>query len=1323
MNTSTLLDLLSHTTLKGAAVLLVALLLGLALRRTAAARRYALWITAIATLAVLPLAMWALPAWHVLPQTDVGLEWPEMELEPVIASAASVLPSADLPVTAPIARPVIPTSSQIVTPPSFSWNISWQDVVGALPVVWMLIAGLLLLRLGRSAWRLHRLEASLRPGECALLIQAAHELGLRRMPLLLIGPSDSVPMVWGVMKPRLLLPQGFETWSPEKQRGVLLHELAHLKRGDPLALWAAQWVKALHWFNPLVWLTFRQLRADQERACDDAVLRHGVRASDYAQSLLDLSRHNRLAPGLSLCALTITRCAPVEARVKAILDPTRRREGITLRWLAGLSACALLITLPMAMLHAIEGPPLRGRILDRNGVVLAESTKEKVRIYPLKTLAAHVVGYARLPDSDDARLHGGAGVERKEDAALKAGNDFTLSLDARIQALTQQAMTDGGVERGAALVLDPRTGEILASVSLPSFDPNVFIPSISYKNWDRYLKDFDIPLLNRVVKSYVPGAASLPLTSLAGIAAGVGDSKFTCEGRTIYGNNTMLCWIQRQSDGKHGELDMRSAFVLSCNCFWHQFGNAAGIEHIEAMSQRIGFGTRYGILDDESPGLLPSPSWLEKNHPKEKWSAGFTANTSIGLGFMLATPLQLAVLAATVGNSGKVPQPSLLKKAEATAWRADLVYEGLDVPQLETLRDAMRLVVNSDNGTGKAARSERVVIAGRTATAQNWRIVDKKRVEDNHAWFIGFAPFDKPTLAFAILKQGGRSGGSDCAPIAKRIVEEALALPADGSGDVKAVEEKSATAPTKFDFNAAEISRLIKPLEAELKVYLKEFKIGNGQVTIVGEAAEMGEALQLRSRLAEIGDKRQVEWVFPVPRSLENGRVGFRASGVYQPSQSSTEEGSNKTKVSPKPPQIINKTTAKVISRSSSASSHNLVIDKGSLDGIAANSPVITSVGLVGKTATPDPHTTKVILLTDELCLVSAKVEGTLEQGILSGKRAAQAVQPQLHLRFLSRFAKINVGASVYSSGEGGVFPADLLLGRVKQFKTGDVSGEAIVEPAVEFSTLDQVFVIEPKTAPSAQETPTPPKPADQAQLRQQSDAAIRMQPALANQWAALKRAGLLADLPAEAQPFDTLGKHEERRLKSVPKFHFSVPRAAGHRWLVASVYMSKNVDESSLKWPEPPEAFQRSYAAAGHCMITIHSSDGENLHIIVSQTKPSILIAPEESQEPRPAGRLAPEYRGKGLTQSEAMPTLKVALQTLHPTITPQDAQLPTFRPQPNQYRVQAPAPPSTPTLEMPFPLNRLHGDLSAESEKALRRSLGSGTRMQQALVVRAPL
>lgn len=158
-------------------------------------------------------------------------------------------------------------------------------------------------------------------------------------------------------------------------------------------------------------------------------------------------------------------------------------------------------------------------------------------------------------------------------------------------------------------------------------------------------------------------------------------------------------------------------------------------------------------------------------------------------------------------------------------------------------------------------------------------------------------------------------------------------------------------------------------------------------------------------------------------------------------------------------------TAAKVIRRSSSTWWNSLIIDKGSLDGIGTDSPVITSVGLVGKTSTLAPHMTKVILLTDEMCRVSGKVEGTLEQGILAGERAALEVRPELHLRFLSRNANINAGAGVYSSGEGGVFPPNLLLGRVKRFENREISGEAIVEPAVDFSTLDYVFVVEMQAA------------------------------------------------------------------------------------------------------------------------------------------------------------------------------------------------------------------------------------------------------------------
>lgn len=1508
MNTSLLLDLLSHTTLKGAAVLLVALLLGLGLRRTAAARRYALWITAITTLAVLPLAMWVLPAWHVLPQTSTTLDRPMMELKPVSENAELFPLPEDLDFTVPAAGPAMPVPAQAPSSTSFSWNISWQDVVEFLPVVWMLIAGLLLLRLGRSAWRLHRLEASLKPGECALLEQTASELGLKCMPHVLLGPGDSVPMVWGVLRPRLLLPSGFETWSPEKQRGVLLHELAHLKRGDPLALWAAQWVKALHWFNPLVWLTFRALRADQERACDDAVLRHGVRASDYAQSLLDLSRHNRLAPGLSLCALTITRCAPVEARVKAILDPQLRREGLNLRWLAGLAGCALLITLPVAMLHAIEDSVLRGRILDRNGVVLAESTKEKGRVYPLKTLAAHMIGYV-----GETKAY--AGMEKQHDAELAAGKDVKVTLDMRMQSLACRAMNEAGVQRGAAVVLDPRTGEILAAVSLPSYDPNQFVPAINRQSWDALLKDLERPMLNRCVRCFSPGSTYKLLTGLAGGVAGITGQKFNCTGTVTYGSKAMHCWIHSQNGGGHGLLGMSEALAVSCNCYWYQFGNAAGIDQIETMGRKIGFGSAYGITEEEEEGILPSPSWLKQHHPKEQWSHGSTANTSIGQGFVLATPLQMAVLAATVGTGGKVPQPGIVKQEEPGKWRVDLTQGTLTATELEPLREGMRLAVNSDSGTGRPARSDQVVIAGKTGTAQNWRKdANGASVEDNHGWFIGFAPFENPRLAFAIIKNGAKTGGGDCGPVAKRIVEETLALPPDGSGEVKPVsdevgrgdeklkpaqarfdakadafravierikpvaetgfqldqifvkdgqvmmsgsasgvaqalefrdkvlaapfedplewtcpvplilpdgkrakfemlgllvwkaknmttqeavkaararmrdprskvwdavresaglaevpggrvgfldgsgdttvyfyllrqeiadwlrkslgesedlswlssdaqkskiytakngceieitpKESSAVfkvkvkslgknapaAPAKFDFDASETSRQIKALSAEPGILVKEFKMGQGKVSILGEASGMIPARKYLFKLLELGKERNLRWALPTTQELENHSVQFEANGTYgaealnamPPDQAAPtppkpadqaqirQQSDDDIRLKPALARAWAKRAAKVIDQSSSASSHSLVIDKGSLDGIVADRPVITVVGLVGKTATPDPHTTKVILLTDELCLVSAKVEGTLEQGILSGKRTAQAVQPKPHLRFLSRFAKINVGASVSSSGEGGLFPADLLLGRVKQFISGDVSGEAIVEPAVDFSTLDQVFVIEPKTEPSAQEAPTTPKPADQAQIRQRSDDDIRMKPELANQWALLKKVGLLADLPAEAVVRDTNTDRLEQYIPGKHRvFRFSIPREAARRWLLDSVHDEKQRDKI-LNLPRPAASFDGVFAAANNCGIIVACLNDGTVNMAVFQLKSfpgdsqnphpfqklrpfrPILIAPDESHEPRPAGRLAPEHHREGLTQREAMPTLNVALQTLRPTLTP---------------------------------------------------------------------
>jgi len=307
----------------------------------------------------------------------------------------------------------------------------------------------------------------------------------------------------------------------------------------------------------------------------------------------------------------------------------------------------------------------------------------------------------------------------------------------------------------------------------------------------------------------------------------------------------------------------------------------------------VGFGKRYGIVDNEGEGVLPSSSWLSATRPGGKWSDGRTASVSIGQGRVLVTPLQMAVLAATVGNVGKVPQPSLLKNEGKARWRADLIAERLPATEIEQLREGMRLVVNSDSGTGKAAKSDQVIIAGKTSTAQNWRMVDGHRVADKNAWFMGFAPFDQPTLAFAILKQGGKSGGGDCGPIAKRIVEEALALPADGSGEVKPVGdaagdawEKTEAQRSAFDAKAAAVSSAIQQakLDAKTGFVLTELKIGHGEVTMHGRATGMIEALEFRSKLEQIGSQFEMEWEFPVPQTMEDGkRVEFQARGIYQP--------------------------------------------------------------------------------------------------------------------------------------------------------------------------------------------------------------------------------------------------------------------------------------------------------------------------------------------------------------------------------------------------------------------------------------------------------
>jgi penicillin-binding protein 2 len=448
-----------------------------------------------------------------------------------------------------------------------------------------------------------------------------------------------------------------------------------------------------------------------------------------------------------------------------------------------------------------------------------------VRQYLYDSLACHVLGYVSMPDiqkvseaeqkewnfyvPDD---FGVAGVEKSFDAELRGrpgmqvllqdekghivrelkeqyveprkGNDIWLSLDSRIQYITERALRESRpqIGRGAVVVIQPSTGDVLAMASVPSYNPNKFIPQIKSSDFDQYRDNLCNPLLNRAVRAYAPGSTYKVMISFAGILAGFSGDRWNCSGGVTYGNKYMHCWIG-QKGGSHGTLALSDAIKQSCNCYFYQYGNHAGINNIEKVGKMFGMGQRTGIeLQEEASGILPSPKWLLTNRPKDRWSSAKTANTSIGQGDVLATPLQMAGVAAAVGNGGIPYKPHILHKVMDGAElvreqkpdpRDDFASHGMTKDKLELVRKGMWKVVNEDGGTGKAARIPGVEVAGKTGTAEAWR---PDGVKENHTLFISFAPYVNPKYAICIFLQNGKSGGGTCAPIARRILEQSLDL-------------------------------------------------------------------------------------------------------------------------------------------------------------------------------------------------------------------------------------------------------------------------------------------------------------------------------------------------------------------------------------------------------------------------------------------------------------------------------------------------------------------------------------------------------------------
>jgi len=375
----------------------------------------------------------------------------------------------------------------------------------------------------------------------------------------------------------------------------------------------------------------------------------------------------------------------------------------------------------------------------------------------------------------------------------KQGANVYLTIDARIQFIAERALRVVG--RGAAVVVNPKNGEILAMASVPSYDPNVFIPSIAKTDWERIIKDETDPLTNRAIQGYAPGSTYKTVSGLAGLKKGLtASTTFNCSGGVTYGSKYMKCWVVDKHMPPHGTITLPDALKYSCNAFFYQWGNAAGIENIVAIGKSLGLGEKTGVpLTGEDPGILPGPDWLKIVSPQERWSQGYTANVSIGQGSVEASPLQMAMVVSTIANRGISYKPRLISrvvdqegrdvkndedKLVAPPYpeiRADLHQVGITNDQIELIRRGMWKVVNDSGGTGRKAQVKGVEVAGKTGTAQFWRGNQK----DNHTWFICFAPYQEPRYAICVMVQGAKSGGGVSAPIAQRILEESLALEQD----------------------------------------------------------------------------------------------------------------------------------------------------------------------------------------------------------------------------------------------------------------------------------------------------------------------------------------------------------------------------------------------------------------------------------------------------------------------------------------------------------------------------------------------------------------
>ena len=440
------------------------------------------------------------------------------------------------------------------------------------------------------------------------------------------------------------------------------------------------------------------------------------------------------------------------------------------------------------------------------------------RDYPYDELFAHVIGYVgRINDKESKRIDkdryagtdliGKIGIEDYyEDILLgqpgyqsvetdahgnilrqldtkppTSGNDITLSLDYGLQKVAQQQL-DG--RRGAIVAIDPKIGEVLAFVSNPSYDPNPFISGISFKDYDALREDLDQPLYNRALQgTYPPGSTIKPFEGLGGIHYGLRDWNSTIYDPGYFSLPGDSHRFRDWKRGGHGTVDLKKSIQMSVDTYYYKLAYEMGIQRLHDWMVRFGFGDKTGIdLPNEKSGIMPSPKWKKDTYDKD-WLPGETISVSIGQGYFLATPLQIANATAMTASKGKHITPHLLKSSDGAAEvkiidkpDGKIDYNGQPSDWLR-MHDAMESVV--ENGTGRGIYTPRYRIAGKTGTAQVKSIAQGKRYDKSaidkrhwdHAWFNGFAPVEDPQIALAVLVENGGGGSTTAAPIGRALFD------------------------------------------------------------------------------------------------------------------------------------------------------------------------------------------------------------------------------------------------------------------------------------------------------------------------------------------------------------------------------------------------------------------------------------------------------------------------------------------------------------------------------------------------------------------------